>query len=369
MRKLISTLAVCFVALTQSLSADSCCGLDLGLQDTVIGFGVGYRHDCLEFRSKVGFDDSSSNLSSSSFNGDEIKETDKFEGLNMWQISAGARATFCQGIYVRADADYAQIVDGKQKVSFKFEPGSVIPGAASASCSDRLGIHAKADRGYAYDLSAGIGYEFSFCCDQFVVAPVVGYSYNVQHIRSKRFKLGSGSDSSWSSSSSSSVVFVESSDSSSSSSDFGSSSSSFYSSSSGSGSCSNGIKNTVNARWQGPWLGVDFVYNVDCDWNLYGSFQWHWASQHTHYKTRIDLDFDSSSSTGDFNSKYRVHANGPWFTLGTLYRFDECWSAGLEATYLTMHSSKGDNEKSSGVRLDSVRWNSFRLQGIVAYHF
>ncbi len=367
MRKLISTLAVCFIALSQTLAADLCCGtgLGLGLEDTVLGFGVGYRHDCLEFRSKIGFDDSS--CSESFSNGDEIKEKDKFDGLNMWQISAGARATFCGGIYVRADADYAQIVSGRQRVSFKFEPGSVVDGNRRFSCDDELKLHAKADRGYAYDLSAGIGYEFSFCCDQFVVAPVVGYSYNVQHIRSKDFRLGSGSSGSSSSfSSSSSEIFVESSSSSSSSSfsDF-SSSSSF----SDSYSCSNGVRNTVNARWQGPWLGVDFLYNVDCDWNLYGSFQWHWASQHTNYKTRIDLDFDSSSSTGDFSSRYRVHANGPWFTLGTLYRFDECWSAGLEATYLTMRSTKSDNEKSSGVKLTRVTWDSFRIQGLVAYHF
>lgn len=365
MRKLISTLAVSLIALSQSLSAQ-------WVEDTSLDVAAGYRRDTLEFRSKFGFDDSSSGSSSSSARGDQVHGTDKFKSLNMWEISIAGRATFCEGIYIRGSADYAGIVDGSLKSSFKFVPGNG-SNNASGFVNDTFGIHADSKDGYAYDLSAGIGYEFSLCCDQFKIAPVVGYTYDVQHIKSRHFRLGDLSNSSSSSSSSGSRIIEESS---SSSDIIVVSDDSFSSSSSSSNSTSSGIRSNANIRWSGPFLGVDFLYNIDCDWNIFGGFEWHWASQHVKFHTKFDfvddgLCSDNNNSSSGFSDKatYRTHAWGPWFNLGTSYRFDECWSAGLQGKYIVMEARKGDKDKKQNTKLTHVEWHSFTIEAMVAYHF
>ncbi len=354
MRKLISTLTVCLITLSTALSASW-----LDIEDTAFDVGIGYRQDTLEFRSKIGFDDSSSSSSSSFSSGsgvsNDIREHDKFRDINLWQISAAGRATFCEGIYVRAYGDYAQVVDGRLHTRYDFGAGSFGSGSAETN-GNGLNIRAKADNGYAYDFSIGLGYEFSLYCDQLKIAPVGGYSYDVQRFKSKDFRLGN-SNNSGSSSSSSDIIVCSGSDCS--SSDFSGSS---YSSSS---SSSSGVRNTTRTQWQGGWIGLDYLYSIDCDWNLWGSFEYHWAKMDVQFRTRFS-DFCSTTKT---SSNFKADANGPWFRLGSTYRFDECWSAGIDGDYYYMRSDKGRRDHHSGVRLDRATWTSWLIEAVIAYHF
>lgn len=381
MRKLLSTLTVCLMTLSlQNLSA-------AWMEDSVLDVGVGYRTDSIEFRSKIGFDAASSLsdgvseslLTDSVF--DNIHEKDKFRSLNMWQISAYGKTTFCEGVYLRGSADYARIVDGNLKTHYSFgstssSPSEVVTtdevvvsgeGDESSSFVDNtIKLRADADSGYAYDLSAGIGYEWSFCCDQFKIAPLVGWSYNVQDIKAKRFRFGNAS-SSFSSSSSESFVVEEIS----SSSDIESSSSTFVeSSSSSSSSQSSHIRSNSRVRWNGPWVGVDMVYNVDCDWTLFGGFEWHWARVQSKFRTRLDLANNENNQTSfHFDNHFHSRATGAVFNLGTAYRFDECWSAGVQGAYTIMNGRKGDKDEGTDSKLTHTRWRSFNIEAIVAFHF
>ena len=53
--------------------------------------------------------------------------------------------------------------------------------------SDEASKHHFKARGSVYDISGGIGYQFNWCCDTISFAPLVGWSYYHQTIKSPPF--------------------------------------------------------------------------------------------------------------------------------------------------------------------------------------
>jgi len=225
--------------------------------DSSLEVGVGYRQDKLEWKT-------SSNLGSSSYGSyaDELplklQSKVKWKDLQIWQIEAKGKYITCDNIYLRANADYGWITSGKNSDSDSVD----IYGRGYSSNSDSFEFaHSKSHaKGHVYDVKIAIGYQFKMCDDSFAISPLIGYSWNGQHIKDNHLKQNFYFDEA-------DIVDVEviraKSDSYASFSDYGS-----Y------GSYGSGRNNSkYNARWNGPFLGFDFDYRFGCgceaDWEFF----------------------------------------------------------------------------------------------------
>jgi|GEM_PF-5705518 len=141
-----------------------------------------------------------------------------------------------------------------------------------------------------------------------------------------------------------------------------------------------GLSGKLNARWQGPWVGFDFVSLVDYNVTVYGSGEWHWAS----YEACGDWKFGS-----DYCASIRQRARGYGIkgTLGVDWNFCYSWTLGLIGNFQRWSTKSGSNrnrishntlpseriafimpviEKSA---LRRVTWISFSVSAQLAYRF
>lgn len=291
--------------------------------DPYLEMGVGYREDSLNWNI-AGFHNSPDVLS-------ELK----WEDLQMVDISAMLAGTVCNSYYYRLNADYGKILHGKNRDSDY---------AADNRQLEYMRSENKANRGEVFDLSAGIGYHFSFFCDILQIMPLFGYAQMEQHLQLHdgflKINLINGEV----------------------------------------GPFPN-LHSNYRARWMSPWAGVDFVYQpYDC-LRCYGAFEYLWAEYRGtgHWNLRDDF-------LGDF--KHHGHGKGISVTLAAQYEFWSNFDLGIKANYRRMRLrhgidrtkflqeifDKNDNVIGEEVvvgktRLNEVNWHSFRIEAILGYNF
>jgi len=268
------------------------CGYWDFLGDVV--FSAGYRQDKLSW-SVAGLSDTPNSLS-------KVQWT----GLDIWEIKGQFDLLLCNRIYIRGYADYGKIYHGHNRES---------------DFGGKNGIHelsrskATSDRGEVFDFSCGMGYQFHFgdwfglLDTDWTLSPMAGYSYHEQHIQdrngvhviNRRF-TDSGDEISL-----------------------------------GSLGPFPGHHNKYRSKWKGPWAGIDTCFLIGCNWELFGSFEYHWAHYHAveHYnlKKEITKDFRQRADNG----------HGYLLQVGTCYDF---WRAGfvrLTYTYQSMRSDSGED--------------------------
>jgi Protochlamydia outer membrane protein len=277
--------------------------------ETEADLGVGYRRDNLKWTiaGPNGFPNILSSLD--------------WKGLGICQIVGTARVVTQNHIYARAKADYGVIVSGKNIDSDYL--GNDRTFEISRTKND-------AGKGEVYDLTAGVGYQFSFFCDSLKIAPLVGYSHNEQHLRQYHGNQVIG------------FVF--------------------------SGGRFPGLHSNYRAKWQGPWIGVDASYDIDCSWNLYGSLEYHWAhyhgTGHWNLNTAFIRDFKQTSQD----------ASGGLVTIGATYLICDGWTLGIELNYIAMKVHHGRDRVyfdfgTFGSKLNSVKWHSASYLATVGYKF
>lgn len=298
--------------------------------DSSLEVGVGYRKDKLEWKtsSHSGSGSYGSYGSSSSYDADpvELESKLKWKDLQIWQLDARGKYVTCDSIYLRADADYGWITDGKNtdKDSIVIDSGY----GHNGSGSFELAKSKSKSTGHVYDVDVAIGYEFKLCDDSFSIAPLIGYSWNGQHIKDSHLKeevylddanlIGDNVIRSHRSSDASFSRYGDS-----------------Y------GSCSSGGKNgKYKALWNGPFIGFDFDYRFGCgceaDWEVFGTYEFHWAKFHGkgHWPLRRDL----------VDGKFRHHAKdayGQVFDIGIKWDFCECWTVALKGEFQWWWADKG----------------------------
>lgn len=332
--------------------------------DSLLEVGVGYRQDKLEWKT-------SSHLGSDSYgssygNGLPVKLQSKlkWKDLSIWQIEAKGKYVTCDNVYLRANADYGWITSGKNtdkdfvtlggNSSYDFGSGSEFEFAHSKS-------HAK---GHVYDARLAVGYQFKMCDDSFAIAPLLGYSWHGQHIKDSHLKQHVNLDGAVLSD----VDGVRARDYS--SSDYASFSEYGDSYSYSSSSHGNGKHSSYHTRWNGPFLGFDFDYRFGCgceaDWELFGTYEFHWAQYHAkgHWHLRDDL-------IDGFQHRAK-NAYGQVFDIGIKWDFCECWTLALKGEFQWWWADKGHDrakefEASSGstkrdcyvtIPLRDIKWQS-----------
>lgn len=233
------------------------CGLDLA---GTLDIGGGYRQDSLKW-AYPGFSPG-------------VAIHKKWEEINIGMIEANSRLLVCNHILLKIDFDYGWF--GDQKINHV----KVID-YNSAEVVER---HFKA-RGSVYDISGGIGYQFSWCCDTLFFTPLVGWSYYHQTFKAPPFYAEHHS----------------------------------------------GFKTphkTSRLYWNGPWVGFETAYRWNCDWQFYVSYEFHGAYYHANFK---DFFRDQAKN---------MKALGNEFEVGGTYQFCNCWWAGLKFNYKNFWTNK-----------------------------
>lgn len=282
--------------------------------------GLGYRQDHFDWH--IGLEHDGPNVLS------ELKWKD----LQMFQVSGTLRALLCNAIYFRGKADYATIFHGSVTDTDFEGRNRTFPYLKSKS---------SANKGEAFDLSAGLGYEFTLFCERFTFCPLAGYSLQEQHLRMYNGRLLLDADDP----------------------DF----QPFYFS---------GLHSNYRAKWYTPWVGFDVSYTFDCDLVYYGEFEYHWGNYKGtgHWNMRDEF-------TDDFDHSGRAH--GGVFTFGAKYPFGCCWTAGVEMNYQYFQVTNGRDRTyfhgniieagspnfSVDIPLKKVHWHSFALMGTASCFF
>lgn len=309
--------------------------------DSSLELGVGYRRDKLEWRTSAHID--------SSYSGDSYSNSDianllplgvssrlKWRDLNIWQIEARGTYITCDNIYLRGNADYGWITHGKNTdsdfLTFSNNDESRFEFAHSRSKV----------KGHVYDAELAVGYQFKLCDDNFSIAPLIGYSWNGQHLRDNHLRQSfytiledepaparAKADSSY-------YYYYT----------YGSCSSDSYSSSSGR------RHSKYHARWNGPFLGFDFDYRFGCgcEWDVFGTYEFHWARYHA--KGRWFLRDDLHDG---FHHRAK-NAYGQHFNIGLKWDFCPCWTATIRGDFYCWWANRGrDRAKVAHGKIGNIK--------------
>lgn len=277
--------------------------------DAELDLSVGYRRD--EFSTKIKTLD---HCCDTSLFHDKIKVKD----LDIYEIGLKGRVGYCDW-FVRGFAYWGWIHDGRYKDNaIAFLDGT-------ESCID-----ADVD-GHTEDYSIGLGYLFGFC-DNFYVGPVVGWSYNRLKPRIDHADFDHSNV-----------------------------------------SCSvfDGLEYT--AKWHGPWLGIDFIYEY-CDFIFDFGYEYHWA----HWDGRWSLDGSDITNLAFSDRQKAKHAHGNLLYADFRWGFCEGWVVGLGFMFKDFRNKKGHvhpvcSENFSAFRSDNnkakVKWHSASVTLDLGYSF
>ncbi len=275
------------------------------LDDSSIGIGGGYRIDHFNWNigGPKGFPNILSELS--------------WERLKIWQVDACAKLLTYQHIYGRVNADYGWINKGYCWDSDFLGNNRQKEFARSISC---------VNRGHVYDLSAGLGYQFSDHQGILKFSPLIGYSYHAQD-----FVMMNG-------------YFLL----------------NRHDPINGIGSI-HGLNSTYRACWHGLWLGGDVACQVACFLTLFATYEYHWSCYRAHgyWNLRPELPH------GFF---HRANGHGHIVRLEARYGFGDGRFISAEGYYQTWQAEKGrditpllrDNSLMVEIcsPLNRVQWNS-----------
>lgn len=325
---------------------------------SLLEVGVGYRQDTVKWKTKAdlrnSYSDSCSDSSEGPFGGvDGLRSDVSWKNVNIWQIEAKGKYITCDNVYVRLSADYGWATGGKHKHKDYLRIAGVEDSAEFELYSD----NSSKVRGHVYDVKFALGYQFQLCDNSFSLTPLVGYSWHGQHFKNGGDDYGYGSYSGEDYSSYSYDSY---------------SSYSYYDSYS-SGSC--GSRNRADTRWNGAFLGFDFDYVFGCgcesDWNLFGSYEFHWADFHG--KTHRNFGFLGEADYDGVNSyQHAKNAYGNIFDIGLRWDLCDCWTVALKGAFQWWWADSGRerhtffDEKAGDVgfkcsasqHLHDVKWDS-----------
>lgn len=209
---------------------------------------------------------------------DDQEETlfyDKIKGnsIDVWQIGVKGKAFVCNQYFVRGHANYGIVgSDGKY-----FDTES-LPDGESAE------IFADIKDGHTVDYSIGIGYLYPFarCLS---IGPSVGYAYIKESVTINDAEIDDEPL----------EIF-------------------------------NDLK--YEMRWQGPWLGVEALYQIRC-FNVHLGYEYHWCD----WRAEWLLDGPDIPEEAFSDKRKGSDAYANIFFVDVNYRFCQCWDLGVGFKY------------------------------------
>jgi hypothetical protein len=276
---------------------------------TSVQFGVGYRQDDINWKIKT--PDAVTPIAKSEL---------KFRDLEIFFLGAKLKANIGCSLFVRSSFDYGWILDGRVRESDRFysDVSSTTfadGGVSEAAAFDQVTVHNHTRRNSSnvWDFDIALGYPIQCWCDEFQIAPMIGFNYDRQNIKAHEGTVLSDSDLD--------IPGVE---------------------------AVAGSTASYRASWWGPWIGFDVAY-VSCEcWTLYGEFEFHF--------TRTRRERSSHSGFEYFDDyEHTKYGYGYKFKVGGNYIICDDWfvDASVAYTRYQSHTHRDDFDWRSGnIRID-----------------
>ena len=123
------------------------------------------------------------------------------------------------------------------------------------------------------------------------------------------------------------------------------------------------LNSEYQARWRGPWTGVDLSFKPKEKVTLFGTFEYHWASYRADARWNLRSDFSQPKSF-----RHTADGTGVVGSLGVSYLFRKSWSLYAEAKAQNWSTEPGidvtfkSNGKTAETRLNKVKWDSVEVR-------
>jgi Protochlamydia outer membrane protein len=271
-----------------------------------IAVGYSYRQDSICYEIK-------------DING--ITTSQDFDCLKIHQITARGYFTF-NNIYFRGLADSGWIFGGTTTKKDVF---------GSIDLFEEVG---NAEDCVVFDLSAAVGYQFDCGCAGFKFIPVFGYSWSHQNLETSHLTIVSD--------------FIYDLD---------------------KGFKIDGFKENYKLNWYGPWIGLDLIYDDYCGWDLFTSFEYHWAEFNGDYRTnnvlledvifeRLQRDENGCGQgfVGTAGIKFDLCCNCTGFVMGTY----QAWN---------LHNGCGKDQDDDLFEFNKLDWKTWHVTVGIASFF
>lgn len=280
---------------------------DVAALETKFDLSAGYRTDKLNWNM-------ASDLSGTTT--PNILSELTWDSLHIAQLSGGLQLTGADGLHFRATADYGWIYDGRNQDSDYLGNNRTLE--FSRTNNDTVDDD-------VWDLSLALGYRFRYAAENGTATyliPLVGYSRHEQNLRitnANQTIPATGSIP--------------------------------------------GVNSTYQSRWEGNWLGVEFLTDAPSNINAYFRLEYHWAdfSAEANWNLRTDLEHPRSF-------EQEADGTGTVISLGFLtVPQSSRWSFRVGLDFQRWATDPGVNQvyftdgTVAATRLNRVEWKSWAL--------
>ncbi|MBF0284767.1 MAG: hypothetical protein HQL51_09940 [Magnetococcales bacterium] len=298
--------------------------ITLAMNDSSSDIALGYRQDNLKWTI----------AGNAAGNGPNILSELDWTNLEIQQVEARTRLTFTNDLYLRGGLSLGRIVKGQNR-------DSDYDGADHAQEWSRSENSAK--DGQVWDASLGFGYvilrDKGFLGDSRLM-PLVGYSYHEQDLRIRDGKQTVSGVSTRDGSVAPALGPIA------------------------------GLDSSYTAQWRGPWMGLDYASHLPEKWDLFASYEFHWAAYEgdANWNLRTDLAHpvsfhQSADATGHLlEVGLARELEGKW-SLNAVGRVQD-WST-LEG----VHRQNNANGTFVESRFNGAEWDSYTLMLGASYRY
>lgn len=131
-----------------------------------------------------------------------------------------------------------------------------------------------------------------------------------------------------------------------------------------------GLNSSYDARWQGPWVGMDILLESGKDWSLSATAEYHWADYTAHANWNLRPEFSHPVSFS-----HAAKGQGVLLAAGATYIVRKDWRVGMTVEVQQWSTGSGTDQTffSDGTvgyyPLNSVNWESTAFNLGVVYNF
>lgn len=108
------------------------------------------------------------------------------------------------------------------------------------------------------------------------------------------------------------------------------------------------IENVKEKFWSiSPYIGLDFTFNIRCDWRIYAQVQYSWSKTHT--------TLEKKGENG-FVNKDKSHSEGPSYGLLLEHDLNDSFSINLGGAYNISLTKEKHGLRGAGCKLGIAYW-------------
>jgi len=240
--------------------------------------------------------------------------------IEIWQIKLQNKTIIRKTFYFRGSVAYGWIFEGENQDSDFNGNDRTLEWSRSNNSGDD---------GNVFDASLGIGYPFTFGKGKFRMSPLLGYSYHEQNLT-----ISDGNQT---------IPLL--------------------------GPFPN-LDSTYETEWDGPWLGLDLVFQLNKKHTMFAEIEYHWADYYAVADWNLRPDYAHPKSF-----EHVADGNGMVVSVGWTYLFHRRWALDVTIDYQNWSTDHGVDRVftaaggTAETRLNEVNWESFTAMIGLAYHF